>query len=98
MFYTLTDLVLICLYSSALSLSLDDLFTSSLECTAYTPYRRYNSPSPSIVGSVGLDGSLANQICSQQIAQVVFIFLSVFIYLAVLIISLFRIFAKVSRK
>ncbi|GAA5964297.1 hypothetical protein JCM3765_006448 [Sporobolomyces pararoseus] len=98
MFYTLTDLVLICLYSSALSLSLDDLFTSSLECTAYTPYRRYNSPSPSVVGEAGIDGTLADQICSQQIAQVVFIFLSVFIYLAVLIISLFRIFAKVSRK
>ncbi|GAA5882139.1 hypothetical protein JCM16303_005623 [Sporobolomyces ruberrimus] len=98
MFYTLTDLVLICLYSSALSLSLDDLFTSSLECTAYTPYRRYNSPSPTVVGSAGIDGTLADQICSQQIAQVVFIFLSVFVYLAVLIISLFRIFAKVSRK
>ncbi|GAA6004732.1 hypothetical protein JCM11491_002210 [Sporobolomyces phaffii] len=98
MFYTLTDLVLICLYSSALSLSLDDLFTSSLECTAYTPYRRYNNPSPSVVGSAGIDGTLANEVCAQQIAQVVFIFLSVFIYLAVLIISLFRIFAKVSRK
>ncbi|GAA5893027.1 phospholipase D regulator [Sporobolomyces salmoneus] len=98
MFYTLTDLVLICLYSSALSLSLDDLFTSSLECTAYTPYRRYNSPSPTVVGTAGLEGSIADQICSQQIAQVVFIFLSVFVYLAVLIISLFRIFAKVSRK
>ncbi|GAA6062445.1 hypothetical protein JCM10212_003319 [Sporobolomyces blumeae] len=97
MFYTLTDLVLICLYSSALSLTLDDLFTSSLQCTAYTPYRRYNTV-PATIGSGAVEGSLADQICSQQIAQVVFIFLSVLFYLAVLIISLFRIFAKVSRK
>ncbi|GAA5909739.1 hypothetical protein JCM5296_005777 [Sporobolomyces johnsonii] len=97
MFYTLTDLALICLYSSALSLTFDDLFTSSLECTAYTPYARYNTP-PLATGTANIEGTLADSICSQQIAQVVFIFLSVISYLVVLIISLFRIFAKVSRK
>ncbi|BGP14995.1 hypothetical protein JCM10213_007202 [Rhodosporidiobolus nylandii] len=97
MFYTLTDLVFICLYSAILSLAFDDLFTSSLECTNWTPYSRYSNP-PAQTGTADVEGSLADSICAQQSAQVAFIFASVLFYLAVLIVSLWRIFAKVTSR
>ncbi|GAA5868197.1 hypothetical protein JCM8547_003373 [Rhodosporidiobolus lusitaniae] len=97
MFYTLTDLLFICLYSAVLSLAFDDLFTSSLKCTNWTPYSRYNEP-PAATGTADVEGTLANSICSQQIAQVVFLFVSVVFYVAILCISLFRIFAKVQSR
>jgi len=97
MAYTLTELIFICLYSAILSLAFDDLFTSSLQCTSYTPYARYND-APAITQTADVDGSLADSICAQQAAQVAFIFSSVIFYIAVLVISLFRIFATVSRR
>lgn len=97
MFHTLTELIFICLYSAILSIVFDDLFTSSLECTSFTPYARYNKPPP-ITATANVDGSLADSMCNQQIAQVAFIFCSVLFYVAVLVISLFRIFAKVQRR
>ncbi|BGP47111.1 hypothetical protein JCM10450v2_002963 [Rhodotorula kratochvilovae] len=97
MFHTLTELIFICLYSAILSLAFDDLFTSSLQCTSYTPYARYNA-APDVTQTANVEGSLADSICSQQIAQVVFIFCSVVFYVVVLVISLFRIFAKVSKR
>ncbi|GAA5971940.1 hypothetical protein JCM11641_001578 [Rhodosporidiobolus odoratus] len=97
MFYTLTDLLFICLYSAVLSLAFDDLFTSSLQCTDWTPYSRYNQTPPQ-TGTADVEGSLADSICAQQMAQVAFIFASVLAYVAVLIISLFRIFAKVQSR
>lgn len=98
MFYTLTELIFICLYSAILALVFGDLFTSSLECTSWTPYRRYNLPPPTTVGNAAVDGTVASSICQQQIAQVVVVFLSVIFYVTVLVISLWRIFAKVSRR
>ncbi|KWU47404.1 hypothetical protein RHOSPDRAFT_13963 [Rhodotorula sp. JG-1b] len=98
MFYTLTELIFICLYSAILALVFGDLFTSSLECTSWTPYRRYNLPPPTTVGDASVDGTVADSICQQQIAQVVVVFLSVIFYIIVLVISLWRIFAKVSRR
>lgn len=98
MFYTLTELIFICLYSAILSLVFGDLFTSSLECTSWTPYRRYNLPPPSTVGNSDVDGTVADSICQEQIAQSVLIFLAVVFYICVLVISLWRIFAKVSRR
>ncbi|GAA5821927.1 hypothetical protein JCM11251_004782 [Rhodosporidiobolus azoricus] len=98
MFYTLTDLLFICLYSAVLSLAFDDLFTSPLKCTDWTPYARYNEPAPAATGTADVAGSLADSICSQQIAQVTFIFLSVVFYIFALIVALFRIFHKVSSR
>ncbi|SGY80003.1 BQ5605_C008g05280 [Microbotryum silenes-dioicae] len=97
MAYTLLELVFICLWSALLSLAFDDLFTSSLECTSFTPYARYNE-SPSSIGLSSVNGTVADSICQQQMAQVVLIFLSVMLCLAVLIVSLLRIFVRVSRK
>ncbi|KAL8290094.1 hypothetical protein RQP46_003033 [Phenoliferia psychrophenolica] len=96
MFHTLTELVFICLFSSMLSLSFDDLFTSPLECTNYTPYARFSLP-PATAGSSGVEGTLADKICNQQIALVAFTFLSMIMYIAVLVVSLFRIFVRVKR-
>jgi hypothetical protein len=59
MFYTLTDLLFICLYSAVLSLSFDDLFTSSLNCTAWTPYSQFNE-TPAITGTANVEGTLAD--------------------------------------
>lgn len=97
MTHTFSELIFICLWSSTLSLAFDDLFTSSLECTGWTPYRRYNSP-PANVGSSDTEGTLADHICSQQIGMVSVMTITVVVYILVLVVSLFRIFAKVSRK
>ncbi|KAM0745771.1 hypothetical protein T439DRAFT_318905 [Meredithblackwellia eburnea MCA 4105] len=95
MFHTLTELIFISLFSSTLSLCFDDLFTSSLECTSWTPYKQFVVPPLSQAGSSQVEGTLADQLCNQQVALVVFVFSSVGLYLAVLVISLFRIFARV---
>lgn len=97
MAHTLTELIFICLWSAILSLSFDDLFTSALECTDYTPYAEYNTP-PLVAGSADRAGTLADKVCGQQVAIVVFVFVQVFLYAGILIVSLFRIFHKVSRK
>ncbi|GAA5889855.1 hypothetical protein JCM8208_001148 [Rhodotorula glutinis] len=97
MIFTLAELIFICLYSAILSLAFDDLFTSSLQCTSYTPYARYND-APAATGTADIEGSLADSICAQQIAQVTFITCSVVFYIVVLVISLFRIFHKVSKR
>ncbi|KAK4055726.1 hypothetical protein OIV83_000272 [Microbotryomycetes sp. JL201] len=98
MAHTLTELIFICLWSSVLSLSFDDLFTSALECTAYTPYAQYNEPPTNVTGTAQMEGSLADKVCAQQSAVVAFVFIQVFLYAGILIVSLFRIFHKVSRK
>ncbi|GAA6005121.1 hypothetical protein JCM10207_008514 [Rhodosporidiobolus poonsookiae] len=98
MFYTLTDLLFICFYSAGLSLTFDDLFTSSLQCTDFTPYSRYNEPPPATTGTAQIEGTLADSICSQQIAQVCFVFISVLFYIFQLTLSLFRIFHKVQSR
>lgn len=76
--HTFTELIFICLFSAILSLSFDDLFTSALECTAYTPYARYNEP-PSLDA---VSSSLADSMCGQQIAIVILVFLSVILYVS----------------
>ncbi|GAA5916978.1 hypothetical protein JCM6882_005077 [Rhodosporidiobolus microsporus] len=98
MFYTLTDLLFICLYSAVLSLAFDDLFTSPLKCTDWTPYAQYSNAAPTATGTADVEGSLGDSICSQQTAQVVFIFLSVVFYVFALVVALFRIFHKVSSR
>lgn len=79
--HTFTELIFICLFSAILSLSFDDLFTSALECTAYTPYARYNEPPPN-VGNSSVEGTLADSMCGQQVAIVVLVFLSVILYVS----------------
>ncbi|KAM0788733.1 hypothetical protein ACM66B_002825 [Microbotryomycetes sp. NB124-2] len=98
MAHTLTELIFICLWSSVLSLAFDDLFTSALECTAYTPYAQYNEAPTNVTGTAQMEGTLADKVCAQQSAVVAFVFVQVFLYAGILIVSLFRIFHKVSRK
>lgn len=94
MAHTLLELVFICMWSATLSLSFDDLFTSSLACTAYTPYAKYNERS----GELDIDPERQDIMCRYQRALVSFVFVSVLLYVAVLVVSLFRIFHKVGRK
>ncbi|KAI5476003.1 putative membrane protein [Pseudohyphozyma bogoriensis] len=97
MMHTLSELIFICFYSSILSLAFDDLFTSSLECTSWTPYSQFSSP-PISAGSSKVEGTLADKICGQQVALVTLLFLSVILYIGVMVVSLLRIMGKVSRK
>jgi hypothetical protein len=97
MFHTLTELIFISLFAATLSLAFDNLFNSALQCTRYSTSSRFTLP-PAVIGTAGSEGSLANSICEQQVGLIIIIFLSVLLYIAVLVVSLFRIFAKVSRK
>ncbi|KAK4056561.1 hypothetical protein OIO90_002409 [Microbotryomycetes sp. JL221] len=98
MAHTLTELIFICLWSSILSLAFDDLFTSALECTAYTPYAEYNEIPANVTGYASQQGTFADHVCAAQSAVVALVFVQVLLYAGILIVSLFRIFHKVSRK
>lgn len=97
MFHTLTELIFISLFAATLSLAFDNIFNSALRCTRYSTSSQFTLP-PAVIGTAGSEGSLANSICEQQVGLIIILFLSVLLYIAVLVVSLFRIFAKVSRK
>lgn len=94
MFHNLIELVVICLWAAILALLFDNLFSSPLECTTYTPYFQFGNPTP----HPSIDSGLANSICAQQTAQVVLVFFSIMVFLSILILGLARIFARVARK
>lgn len=92
MIFTLVELVFIALWSAGLALSFDDLFTTPLECTAYTPNALFRGdPLP----PSEISPATSAHLCDLQAALVAMVFVSVILYAAVLVVSLFRIFNKV---
>ncbi|CAH7684881.1 hypothetical protein BY996DRAFT_4583829 [Phakopsora pachyrhizi] len=109
MFHTLSELVFISIWSAALAVGLDDELTSRLRCTvgglslsSSRAENRFISASNNISenSSEGLFGNVdrerGNKLCSLQGGLVGMIFCGLMIHTLVLIVSLFRIFNKVS--
>ncbi|UZJ50972.1 hypothetical protein CBS101457_000292 [Exobasidium rhododendri] len=99
LFYTLIEVVFICLWSAELALSFDNYFTSTLVCTpTNSPYA--NETNGSIPGGEQSlnDPSAKGEICNLQSALIGLVFVSLLAYVIVLFVSLNRIFVRVTRR
>jgi hypothetical protein len=94
--HTLSEVLFICAWSAALSLSFDDFFTSLIPCASPSFISWYNrlprpaSPLPDLK-----EGSVGDQLCDSQLALICLVFVGLIMYCTNLVISLFRIFEKV---
>lgn len=94
--YTVVELVFICLWSSELSLTFDNYFTSTLVCVSYgSPFVGPREP-PSDRPNPLRNPSLKPYICRLQGSLIGLVFVSLLAYLIVLTVSLFRIFVRVT--
>lgn len=98
LFYTLTELIFVCLWSAVLSLSFDNYFTSTLVCsTLNSPYT--GGGDQPVFGQQTLnDPSVKPSICRLQGALIGLVFTSLLAYVVVFSVSLFRIFVRVSKR
>lgn len=98
LFYTLTELIFVCLWSAELSLSFDNYFTSTLVCsTLNSPYS--GGGDRPVFGQQTLDNPNAKPyICRLQGALIGLVFTSLLAYVIVFSVSLFRIFVRVSKR
>ncbi|SJX60829.1 uncharacterized protein SRS1_12055 [Sporisorium reilianum f. sp. reilianum] len=94
--YTVVELVFICLWSSELSLTFDNYFTSTLVCVNYgSPYVGPREP-PANRPSPLNNPSRKPYVCRLQGSLIGLVFVSLLAYLIVLTVSLFRIFVRVT--
>jgi hypothetical protein len=93
--HTLSEVVLICAWSAALSLCFDNFFTSLIPCSSPSEMAWYNQlpRPPSTVPN--FEGALGDQICDNQLVLICLVGIGLMAYCANLVISLFRIFEKV---
>lgn len=90
--HTLLETLFICAWSAALSLCLDNYFTSIIPCSE-SGMEWYNElPPPPTIPDVG---SVGPMICKNQLALICLVFLGLVMYCMSLVISLYRIFEKV---
>jgi hypothetical protein len=96
--HTLLEVLFICAWSAAFSLSFDNYFTSLIPCAAPSSTAWYNQVPrpPSPMRDLGrYEGGVADRMCDDQVILVSLIGLGLIMYCINLIISLFRIFEKV---
>ncbi|KAJ1029957.1 hypothetical protein NDA16_000870 [Ustilago loliicola] len=94
--YTVVELVFICLWSSELSLTFDNYFTSTLVCVNYgSPFVGPRQPPADRPNPLD-DPSKKSYICRLQGSLIGLVFVSLLAYLIVLTVSLFRIFVRVT--
>ncbi|KAF8973922.1 hypothetical protein BDZ97DRAFT_1647958 [Flammula alnicola] len=93
--HTLSEVLFICLWSAALSLCFDNLFTSLIPCTSKTDTAWYNQLPRPANDVPGLEGSLGDRICDYQLSLICLVGIGLIAYCTNLIISLYRIFEKV---
>ena len=93
--YTLTEVLFVCAWSAALSLCLDNFFTSLVPCASPSSTSWYNQiPQPkSTLPNLGRD--VGDKICEDQVVLITLVGIGLIMYCVNLVISLFRIFEKV---
>ncbi|KII93538.1 hypothetical protein PLICRDRAFT_35761 [Plicaturopsis crispa FD-325 SS-3] len=96
--HTLIEVLFICAWSAALSLTFDNFFTSLIPCASHTHTAWYNQlpTPPSPVPDIGRgEGGIGDTICDYQLALICLVGVGLIMYCTNLVISLFRIFEKV---
>lgn len=92
--HTLTEVLFVCAWSAALSLCLDNFFTSLVPCASPSSTSWYNqipqrkTPLPDL-------GGVGDKICDHQVVLIILVGIGLIMYCVNLVISLFRIFEKV---
>ncbi|SPO21383.1 uncharacterized protein UTRI_00860 [Ustilago trichophora] len=94
--YTVVELIFICLWSSELSLTFDNYFTSTLICVNYgSPYVGPRQPPADRPNPLN-NPNRKPYICRLQGSLIGLVFVSLLAYIIVLTVSLFRIFVRVT--
>lgn len=96
--HTLTEVLFICAWSAALSLSFDNFFTSLVPCAAPSStawYNRLPRPQSPMMDLGRHEGGVGDRVCDDQTALICLVGVGLIMYCINLIISLFRIFEKV---
>ncbi|EIN14179.1 hypothetical protein PUNSTDRAFT_80320 [Punctularia strigosozonata HHB-11173 SS5] len=95
--HTLFEVVFICAWSAALSLSFDNFFTSLIPCASPSRISWYNELNrPSNIPGLGRGhGGVGDNICDDQVILICLVGVGLIMYCINLVISLFRIFEKV---
>lgn len=94
--YSVVELIFICLWSSELSLTFDNYFTSTLVCVDFGSPFVGPHQTPSDRPSPLKNPSRKPYICRLQGSLIGLVFVSLLAYLIVLTVSLFRIFVRVT--
>ncbi|EAU93081.2 hypothetical protein CC1G_06801 [Coprinopsis cinerea okayama7 len=92
--HTLSEVLFICAWSAALSLSFDNFFTSLVPCASPSSLSWYNEL-PRDFDFPVLEGNIGREICDSQLALICLVGVGLIAYCTNLIISLYRIFEKV---
>jgi len=90
--HTLLETLFICAWSAALSLCLDNYFTSVIPCSEEGKEWYNELPPPPTIPDVG---SVGPRICRNQLALIFLVLIGLIMYCMSLVISLYRIFEKV---
>lgn len=100
LFYTLTELIFVCLWSAELSLAFDNYFTSTLVCTSFQSPFTTNGAAPGGAPETQPlnEVSAKPMICRLQGALIGLVFTSLLAYVVVFSLSLFRTFVRVTKK
>ncbi|KIM85346.1 hypothetical protein PILCRDRAFT_817350 [Piloderma croceum F 1598] len=96
--HTLIEVLFICAWSAALSLSFDNFFTSLVPCAAPSSiawYNRLPRPQSPMMDLGRHEGGVGDRVCDDQAALISLVGVGLVMYCINLIISLFRIFEKV---
>ncbi|KAG6860116.1 hypothetical protein C0995_015554 [Termitomyces sp. Mi166 len=93
--YTLSEVLFICAWSAALSISFDNFFTSLIPCASASSISWYNElpRPPSTLQNT--EHGVGDRICDYQLALICLVAIGLLAYCTNLVISLFRIFEKV---
>ena len=94
--YTLSETLFICAWSAALSLCLDNFFTSPIPCAPASSILWYSQLARPQLPPHSVD--MGDQICDDQVALICLVAFGLLTYCFNLIISLFRIMEKVKTR
>jgi hypothetical protein len=96
--HTLGEVLFICAWSAALSLSFDNYFTSLIPCAGPSSIAWYNQlprPTSPMMDLGRHAGGVGDRICDHQVMLIILVGVGLIMYCINLVISLFRIFEKV---
>jgi len=90
--HTLSEVLLICAWSAALSLCFDNFFTSLVPCASPSSMSWYNQLPRPPSDVPGFEGGLGDRICDHQLSLICLVGVSLTAYCMNLVVSLYRVF------
>jgi len=97
MLWVCLDLLFVCLWSSALSLAINDLIATPLQCVPETPWWRAGLSQNNILPQSVVQSHFAKEACRRQDGCIALNIMALVAYGGNMVLSLFRIFETVRR-